>query len=165
MKRNKLIILAVAATAVVACTQKKMDNNAGIKPENLDTTAVAGNDFYQYACGGWMATHPLTAEYARYGSFDKLAEDNREQLKGLIDEITAKQNPIGTNAQKIADLYNLYMDTVRRDNEGIEPIKPVLARIAAISDRSQLFKEMVNLSFEGVEGYFALSDLDDVAPT
>lgn len=157
MKRNKLIIVAMAASAVVACTEKKsMDNNAGIKPENLDTTVVAGNDFYQYACGGWMATHPLTAEYARYGSFDKLAEDNREQLKGLIDEITAKENPVGTNAQKIADLYNLYMDTVRRDKEGIEPIKPVLARIAAIKDRSQLFKEMVNLSFEGVEGYFGM---------
>ena len=157
MKKNKLFIVAMAATAVIACTDKKnMDNHAGIKPENLDTTAVAGNDFYQYACGGWMATHPLTPEYARYGSFDKLAEDNREQLKGLIDEITAAKNTPGTNAQKIADLYNLYMDTVRRDNEGIEPIKPVLARIAAINDRSQLFKEMVNLSFEGVDGYFGM---------
>ena len=75
MKKNKLFIVAMAATAVIACTDKKnMDNHAGIKPENLDTTAVAGNDFYQYACGGWMATHPLTPEYARYGSFDKLAE-------------------------------------------------------------------------------------------
>jgi len=156
MKKNKLFILAMAATAVVACTDKKMDNNAGIKPENLDTTAVAGDDFYQYACGGWMATHPLTAEYARYGSFDKLAEDNREQLKGLIDEITAAQNTPGTNAQKIADLYNLYMDSARRDKEGCEPIKPVLARIAAINDRSQLFKEMVNLTFEGVDGYFGM---------
>ena len=157
MKKNKLFIVAMAATAVIACTDKKnMDNHAGIKPENLDTTAVAGNDFYQYACGGWMATHPLTPEYARYGSFDKLAEDNREQLKGLIDEITAAKNTPGTNAQKIADLYNLYMDTVRRDNEGIEPIKPVLARIAAIKDRSQLFKEMVNLTFEGVDGYFGM---------
>lgn len=157
MKKYKLFIVAMAATAVIACTDnKKMDNHAGIKPENLDTSAVAGNDFYQYACGGWMATHPLTPEYARYGSFDKLAEDNREQLKGLIDEITAAKNAPGTNAQKIADLYNLYMDTVRRDNEGIEPIKPVLARIAAIKDRNQLFKEMVNLTFEGVDGYFGM---------
>ena len=61
MRKNKLFIVAMAATAVIACTSNKnMDNHAGIKPENLDTTAVAGNDFYQYACGGWMATHPLT---------------------------------------------------------------------------------------------------------
>ena len=150
-----MFILATAALSLVACTQKK-EMNAGIKPENLDTTAVAGNDFYQYACGGWMASHPLTAEYARYGSFDKLAEDNREQLKGLIDEITSSDNAPGSNAQKIADLYNLYMDTLRRDREGIEPIRPVLARIAAITDRSQLFREMVNLSFEGVDGYFGM---------
>lgn len=152
-----MFILATAALGLVACTTKqesKMD--AGIKTENLDTTAVAGSDFYQYACGGWMANHPLTAEYARYGSFDKLAEDNREQLKGLIDEIASAQNEPGSNAQKIADLYNLYMDTVRRDQDGIEPIRPVLARIAAITDKSQIFPEMVNLSFEGVDGYFGM---------
>lgn len=151
----RLFILATTVLSLVACTQEKK-MNAGIKPENLDTTVVAGDDFYQYACGGWMASHPLTAEYARYGSFDKLAEDNREQLKGLIDEITSAKNAPGSNAQKIADLYNLYMDTVRRDKEGIEPIRPILARIAAITDRSQIFPEMVNLSFEGVNGYFGM---------
>lgn len=156
MKKN-MFILATAALSLVACTtQQEKTMNAGIKPENLDTTAVAGSDFYQYACGGWMASHPLTAEYARYGSFDKLAEDNREQLKGLIDEITSAENAPGSNAQKIADLYNLYMDTVRRDQEGIEPIRPVLARIAAITEQSQIFPEMVNLSFEGVDGYFGM---------
>ena len=154
MKKSNVLILALAASALVACTDKKM--NAGIKPENLDMTAVAGDDFYRFACGGWMDSHPLTAEYARYGSFDKLAEDNREQLKGLIDGIIAANNKPGSNAQKIADLYKLYMDTVRRDAEGIEPIRPVLNRIAAITDRDQVFKEMVNLTFEGVDGYFGM---------
>ena len=51
----------------------KHQQDTGIRLENLDTTAVAQNDFYQYACGGWMALHPLTAEYSRFGSFDKLA--------------------------------------------------------------------------------------------
>ena len=154
--KKSMLILATAAMSLVACTTQEKKMDAGIKPENLDTTVVAGADFYQYACGGWMANHPLTAEYARYGSFDKLAEDNREQLKSLIDEITSAENAPGSNAQKIADLYNLYMDTVRRDQEGIEPIRPILARIAAISEQSQLFPEMVNLSFEGVDGYFGM---------
>ena len=142
---------------MVACTSKKMDdNNAGIKPENLDTTAVAGDDFYQYACGGWMALHPLTAEYARYGSFDKLAEDNREQLKGLIEEITSKENEQGSLAQKIGDLYNLVMDTTRRESEGIEPIKPVLNEIAAITNREDIFKTMVNHGIGAIDGYFGM---------
>lgn len=157
MKKSNLILMAIAASAMVACTSKKMDdNNAGIKPENLDTTAVAGDDFYQYACGGWMALHPLTAEYARYGSFDKLAEDNREQLKGLIEEITSKENEQGSLAQKIGDLYNLVMDTTRRESEGIEPIKPVLNEIAAITNREDIFKTMVNHGIGAIDGYFGM---------
>ena len=157
MKKSNVILMAIAASAMVACTSKKMDdNNAGIKPENLDTTAVAGDDFYQFACGGWMDLHPLTAEYARYGSFDKLAEDNREQLKGLIEEITSKENEQGSLAQKIGDLYNLVMDTTRRESEGIEPIKPVLDEIAAITNREDIFKTMVNHGIGAIDGYFGM---------
>ena len=108
----KKTILTIATMALIATgCNKKADLTSGIDLNNLDTTASPVDDFYQYACGGWMATHPLTPEYARYGSFDKLAEDNREQLKGLIDEITAAKNTPGTNAQKIADLYNSAMDS------------------------------------------------------
>jgi len=129
----------------------------GIKMENLDQAAVAGNDFYQYACGGWMKNNPLTDEYSRFGSFDKLAEDNREQLKSLIDEIVSTTHEKGSNAQKIADLYNLVMDTVRRENEGIAPIKPYLARIESIDDRSEIFKTAMDLEFDGlVTGYFGV---------
>ena len=59
----------------------------GIRLENLDTSVKPGDDFFQFADGGWNAAHPLTDEYARYGSFEQLAEDNREQLKSLIDGI------------------------------------------------------------------------------
>ena len=156
MKKSNVILMAIAASALVACTDKKMNNDAGIKPENLDTTATAGDDFYQFACGGWMESHPLTAEYARYGSFDKLAEDNREQLRGIIDEITSKENEPGSLAQKIADVYNLVMDTTRREAEGIEPIKPVLADIAAISERADVEKVMIKHSIGAIDGYFGL---------
>ena len=61
--------------------------SSGIDLNNLDTTAIPGTDFYQYACGGWMKNNPLTGEYSRFGSFDKLAENNRKQLRELIEEI------------------------------------------------------------------------------
>ena len=88
---------------MVACTNNKT-MESGIRLENLDTTAVAGDDFYQYACGGWMKNHPLTGEYSRFGTFDKLAEDNREQLRTLLADIAAQENTAGTVAQKIGDL-------------------------------------------------------------
>ena len=126
-----------------ACTNKQQ--TTGIDPANLDTTAVAQDDFYQFACGGWMANNPLTPEYSRFGSFDKLGLNNLEQVNGLIQEIaesTKGQSTKykGTVAQKIGDLYNLAMDTARRDQEGIAPVQKTLDEIAGISTREELSK-------------------------
>lgn len=133
---KKLVFSLAAITLMTtACTKQQ---TTGIHPENLDTTAVAQNDFYQFACGGWMKNNPLTPEYSRFGSFDKLALNNLEQVNGLIQEIAQTQHPKGSIEQKIGDIYNLAMDTARRDQEGIAPIQKTLDEINAISDRSQL---------------------------
>ncbi len=128
-----------------ACTNKQQQTT-GIDLANLDTTAVPQNDFYQFACGGWMANNPLTPEYARFGSFDKLGLTNLEQVNGLIQEIAESQKSknesqkTGSIEQKIGDLYNLAMDTARRDREGIAPVQKTLDEIAAISSREELSK-------------------------
>ena len=136
----KKIIFALSAMMLMttACTKKQQ--TTGIDLANLDTTAVAQNDFYQYACGGWMANNPLTPEYSRFGSFDKLGLNNLEQVNGLIKEIAAAKNPQGSIAQKIGDIYNMAMDTARRDKEGIAPVQKTLDEIAAISTREELSK-------------------------
>ena len=74
---------------VTGCNNKNSNEElqSGINRANLDTTANPKDDFYQYACGGWMKLHPLPSEYARYGSFDKLAEDNQQQIKDLVLEL------------------------------------------------------------------------------
>ena len=139
----KKVFLALAAIAVMttACTKQQ---TTGIHLENLDTTAVAQNDFYQFACGGWMANNPLTPEYSRFGSFDKLGLQNLEQVNGLIQEIAksqesrAKSQETGSIEQKIGDLYNLAMDTARRDAEGIAPVQKILDEIEGISTREDL---------------------------
>ena len=95
-----LPVMVLAMGALTGCVNKEAKMTSGIKLENLDTTAVRGADFYQYACGGWMAAHPLTDEYSRFGSFDFLAENNREQLKGLIAEISQGNHEKGTVAQR-----------------------------------------------------------------
>ncbi|MBO4577802.1 MAG: M13 family metallopeptidase, partial [Paludibacteraceae bacterium] len=125
----------------------------GIPLDNLDTTAVPQNDFYQYACGGWMAANPLTAEYARFGSFDKLALNNLEQVNGLIQEIAAAQHEQGSVEQKIGDIYNLALDTARRNQEGIAPLQKTLQEIQAIQSRDELSK-LLGASME--YGLFAM---------
>lgn len=88
--------LPIAAFCLMtgACStgKKQAELTAGIQFANLDTTALPGTDFYQYACGGWMKNNPIPAEYSQYGSFTILAENNRKQIQGLIEELAATQH-------------------------------------------------------------------------
>jgi putative endopeptidase len=140
-----------------ACnTKKDTALNAGIKLANLDTTVSPKVDFYQYACGGWMKNNPLTGEYSRFGSFDKLAENNRKQLRGLIEEIAAKEASKGTVEQKIGDVYNLAMDSTKLNADGYKPIEADLKKLAEIKNVSDILKAMPDLFLSGLDPYFSV---------
>ena len=126
-----MILFAMAACA----PGQKNDNAMGLDLTDMDTTVAPGEDFYLYACGGWMKNNPLKGEYARFGSFDQLRENNKEQLRTLVEELSSKQNEKGSVAQKIADIYNMEMDSVRRNELGSAPIKADIEAIEAIKDK------------------------------
>lgn len=138
---------------ITSCQKSKL--SSGIDLNNLDTTAAPGSNFYQYACGGWMENNPLTAEYSRFGSFDMLAENNRKQLRELIEEIAAKPAARGSVEQKIADLYNLAMDSVKLNADGYEPLQEQLKSIASIQSTADLSSLIPTLSMSGIDAYFA----------
>lgn len=95
--KHYVAVAAMAFAAMTGCTsQKEVKNTSGIDLANLDTTVAAGTDFFRYACGGWNDSHPLTAEYSRYGSFDMLAETNQKQLRELIESFASQTNEPGS---------------------------------------------------------------------
>ena len=154
--KHCIAFAALAVAALSGCAgQKEAKVSTGINLANLDTTAVPGNDFFRFACGGFNDSHPLTAEYSRYGAFEMLMEDNQKQLKEMIEGFASKENQAGSQGQKIGDLYNLAMDSVKLNADGIAPIKPMLDRIAAISDKNQIMQVKAEMFNNGIGTYFS----------
>lgn len=160
----KYFLPALALAASSAWAQQQDNLSSGIDKANMDLTAKPGTDFYQYATGGWTAAHPLTPEYSRYAQFDALAENNRKQLRELIEEMAAKQHKQGTLEQKIGSLYRLAMDSVRRNKEDYAPIKALLDEVQALNSRKAVQYEMAKLQSMGIPNFFSFgcdADLKD----
>ena len=160
MKKLVVIPLFVAGmAAMVGCghapVEKEVENKA-IDLANLDSTTAPGTDFYQYACGGWMQRNPLKPEYARFGTFDQLRENNLEQIRGLIEELKATPQADGSVGQKIGTLFALGMDSVKLNDDGFAPIKEQLAEIDRLGTKDEFTKMMALFHKEGMTPYFAL---------
>ena len=158
MKMKHYLSFAAFCLLVASCNTggQPAGQCAGVQLANLDTTALPGTDFYQFACGGWMKNNPLPDEYSHFGSFDQLAENNREQIKSLIEELAAGEQAPGSVGEKIGKLYNVAMDSVKLNREGISPIADELARIYALTQKSELYPLLGELQKRGIYAYVAL---------
>lgn len=143
-------------TASCSTGKKPAELTAGIQLANLDTTALPGAEFYQYACGGWVKNNPIPGEHSQYGSFTILDEKNRKQIQGLIEELAATQHEAGSVPQKIGDLYRIVMDSVKLNKDGIAPIKAELEQLAALKDTKDVYALLSDMHKKGIDSYFAL---------
>ena len=128
------LAVAVALTTVSANAQEL---SSGIDLNNLDTSIRPGDDFYRYAAGGWLNSHPIDDEHTDNGAFTDLYEKSQKDIQELILQYASSPQQKGTLGQKIGSLYNLMMDSVRLNKEGWQPIKPTLDKIAAIKSRKE----------------------------
>ena len=133
--KKVFVMMALAMMTASASAQLK----SGINLNDLDQSVRPADDFYEYACGGWMKANPLPAAYSRYGSFDRLGEDNNKRINGILKELQENSYPAGTVEQKLSDLYKLAMDSARREKDGLAPVMPLIQRMEAAKTKEQLF--------------------------
>lgn len=139
-----IIAMAGLATMMACTSEKKM--GSGLDLSNFDKTVKAGDDFYQYACGGWMKNNPLPPAYPRYGSFDVLAEENNKRVNGILDELLKGSYEKGSVEQKLSDLYKLAMDSVKREQDGVKPLMPIIERMENAKTVEELFSIQMELA-------------------
>ena len=129
-----LAVVALAADAQApAATQGAVH---GVNKADMDMSVRPGDDFYQYAGGGWLKANPMKPEYSSYGVFNDLAETNRKQIRELFENLSKEKHAFGSVGQKVADLYNMAMDSVRLNKEGAAPLQKDLDKVKAFSKKA-----------------------------
>ncbi len=143
-------------------TPQPMASRSGIELNSLDRTADPCKDFYQFACGGWLAAHPPPADQPRYGRFEELQERNNAILRDILDE--AAKPSSGAETRQIGDYYASCLDTRTIDSKGIAPLKPELDRVDAIkstADIPAVVGHLHTLGFGPFFGFGAAPDFKD----
>lgn len=149
-----MITLGAAAMVFAGCAQNNKEGKPAIDLANFDLTTAPSEDFYQYACGGWMEANPLTPEYARYGIFDQLEKENNEKLKALIEELGSTPQKPGSVGEKIRMMYEMGLDSLKRNADGAAPVMEQLAAINAVSNHKELSAMAGRIHVESASPFF-----------
>ena len=151
MKRF-LSMMTMASISMLMMAQS--DLGSGLNQADFNKNVRPGDDFYEYACGGWMKNNPLPGAYSRYGSFDRLQEENDKRINGILKELQSNTYKKGTVEQKLSDLYKLAMDSTRRNKEGVAPLMPLIKKLEAAKTNKQLFEIQLSQAPYGEQEFF-----------
>jgi putative endopeptidase len=155
----RLIFSLAVITAVVtlnSCKNKSATANskADVLAVNLDTTVSPGEDFFQYANGGWIKNNPIPAEQSSWGIGNLVIEENNRRLREISEKAAAGSAAKGTAEQKIGDYWATAMDSAKIEADGLKPLQPWLDKVNAISDTKSLVSTVAELKKLGSSTLF-----------
>jgi len=149
---KNFLIYALLIAFILSC-QKQL--KSGIDQSQMDKSVKPTEDFYAYMNGTWLKNFEIPADKSNYGSFTKLADEAKINLRKIIEEAAAsKDKPAGSNSQKVGDMYASFMDSSKIEELGISPLQEEFAKIAKISSKDELSKYKGYLASIGVSGPF-----------
>ncbi|WP_266363952.1 M13 family metallopeptidase [Tellurirhabdus rosea] len=138
-KTQWLLAAGLLTLSLAACQDKKEPTRTTFFDKSgMDTTVAPGDDFFTYANGGWVKNTPIPGDQSGWGSFYQLYEENQKKTKSILEKAAADKAEAGSVAQKVGDFYASGMDTLTIEKLGYQPLKPELAKIAALRDYRQV---------------------------
>ena len=144
MKFSRHIFVALIILTVMAC-KRKADHTEFFDKSGMDTTVKPGDNFFLYANGKWLKNTKIPAAETGWGTFYTLRDKNEAHIHTILEYAAAHDDTVGSVGQKVGDLFKSGMDTGAIEKLGYSPIKPELAKIAAVKD----YKDLVKLAGDG----------------
>lgn len=158
-----LLGLVLLSGAVPAQDTAFVSNARGIDPQNFDTTCSPCRDFYQYANGNWLAHNPVPPAYSSWSVWHEMQQRNQDMIHKILEEAAAdKTAEKGSSAQKIGDFFSIGMDTVKIEQDGMAPVKPMLDQIAGVASLTDLQAVLVTMHRQGISAVFDMDAEQDL---
>jgi len=154
MQKRIGILLMTSLTLTLSAQAADTASAKTLNLSNLDHTVKPGADFYRFATGGWSEVNPIPDEFSRYGSFDKLRDENQSQIRELIVGLGSSKHEQGTSAQKIGDLFRIGNDSSKLNAEGIKPLQEDLKALQSLKTREDIYKATATLRKDGPNPFF-----------
>ncbi|HEY2496061.1 MAG TPA: M13 family metallopeptidase [Candidatus Angelobacter sp.] len=155
-----LVPLLLAAVSVLPVRSQESKTTSNSRVSALDKTADPCVDFYEFACGGWKKNNPIPSDQAIWSRFGELAERNRTELRGILEN-AAKATNRNANEQKIGDYYASCMDEAAIEKKGVAVLKPSFNLIDSVKDKAGLPQLMGEIHSSGMDGLFGLGSGPD----
>jgi putative endopeptidase len=150
--------LTIACTLLYSCNNGDKTTElakADFLASNLDTTVKAGEDFFDYANGGWIKKNPIPGDLSSWGIGQMVNEENLKRLRELSEAAAKANDKTGTNSQKIGDFWSTAMDSVQIEELGLKPLQSSLDKLSAIKDIPSLLSTAAEFKKMGSSTLFS----------
>jgi len=158
LKSKLLFGTMLGSLLMISCTTETKEttevHELAVNPVNMDQTVKPGDDFNQYANGGWIKNNPVPDDKTQYGSFTVLYDANQIKLQELVLDAAKENAETGSIAQKIGDFYNSGMDTVKINELGMKPIEAGMKEVAGLTSNNQLLPFIAQMHARGEHPFF-----------
>ncbi len=153
MRNNYLRMITAMAVLFTFCFSA-IGQSKGFDPGRMDRSVDACNDFFQYSNGTWVENTKIPDSEFRWGSFNILAENNREILRGILDKASSTEANKGSDMQLIGDFYYSCMNESAIEAAGADPVKPIFREIDRIKNQGDLQAMIAKLHNMGIPAVF-----------